>query len=174
MDTNKDSNLFIYLKNKYGEECVRLLRKWEITIKKMVGYRNHRRFMLKCIKASVTPVSCKLKNPLKTTKCYNIIHKAEKQLLYERIRNINNILDMYGQTRFKQYSHLKIMLNEHEHDINRCLQLINKVKEHRHDKIKRKQINKFKHLYFKKYGCHHNFSRGSPNFDNTQHQLKVL
>ena len=117
----------------------------------MGDYRNHRRFMLKCIKASVTPVSCKLKNTINTTRSYNIIHKVEKQLLYERIRNINNILDMYLKMRSKQSSCLKIMLNECEHDINRCLQLINKVKEHRHDKITRKQIDKFKCLYFKKY-----------------------
>ena len=50
-------------------------------------------FTLKCIKASINPVSCKLKNPLKTRKSYNIIHKAEKQLLYECIRNINNTLE---------------------------------------------------------------------------------
>ena len=68
MDTNKDSNLFSYLRTKYGEDCVRLLRKWEITIEKMADYRNHRRFTLKCIKASITPVSCKVKNPLKTRK----------------------------------------------------------------------------------------------------------
>ena len=43
---------------------------------------------------------------------------------------------MDEQTRSKQYPHLKNMLNEHEHDINRCLQLINKVKEHRHEKSK--------------------------------------
>ena len=61
----------------------------EITIKKMADNRNHRRFMLKCIKASVTPVSCKLKNLLKSRKSYAIIHKAEKQILYERLRNIN-------------------------------------------------------------------------------------
>ena len=114
--------------------------------------------MLKCIKASVTPVSCKLKNPIKTTRSYNIIQKAEEELLYERIRNINNILDMYEQRRNKLYFHLQIMPNGHEHDINRCLQLINKVKEHRHDKIKRRQINKFKCLYFKKYGYHPNSS----------------
>ena len=31
-------------------------RKWQ-------DYRNHRRFMLKCIRASITPVSCKIKAP---------------------------------------------------------------------------------------------------------------
>ena len=68
MDSNKVSNLFSYIRHKYGEDCVRLLSEWEITIKKMADYRCHRRFTLKCIKASVTPVSCKLKNPLKTRK----------------------------------------------------------------------------------------------------------
>ena len=147
MDTNKVSNLFRYLKNKYGEECVRLLRDWEFTIKKMADYRNHRRFTLRCIKASLTPVSCKLRNPLKTNKSYNIIYKGEKQLLYERIKNINSILYMYEHNRCKQYSCLRNMINENE--INSCLSLINRIKEHRHDKIKARQINKFECLYFK-------------------------
>ena len=95
MYTNKDSNLISYLRTKYGEDCVRLLRKWEITMKKMADYRNHRRFTLKCIKTGITPVSCKLKIPLKTSRSYEIIHEAEKQCLYERIRNINNTLDMF-------------------------------------------------------------------------------
>ena len=115
-----------------------MLRKWEITIKKMVDYRNHRRFMLKCIKSGITPVSCKLKNPLKTKRSYEIIHKAEKQLLYERIRNINRTLDMFEQNRSQYYSHLKNMINQHDQeiDIEKCIQFINKIKEHRHSKIK--------------------------------------
>ena len=64
MYSNKDSNLISDLRNKYGEYSVSLFRKWENTTKKMADYRNHRRFMLKCIKASITPVSCKLKPPL--------------------------------------------------------------------------------------------------------------
>ena len=60
MYTDKDSNLISDLRNKYGENSVRNFRKWEIITKKMADYRNHRRFMLKCIKASITPVSCKL------------------------------------------------------------------------------------------------------------------
>ena len=55
--------------------------------------------MLRCIKASITQVSCKLKNPLKTKKIYNIIHKAEKQLLYELVININNILESLNKQR---------------------------------------------------------------------------
>ena len=101
MYTDKDSNLISDLRTKYGEVGVRSFRKWEIIIRKMADYRNHRRFMLKCIKASITPVSCKLKNPFsyKSKKSYDIIHKAEKQLLYECIRNINNILAMLDKQR---------------------------------------------------------------------------
>ena len=76
-------------------------RKWEIITKKMADYRNHRRFTLKCIKASITPVSCKLKKPpsFRSIKSYQIIHRAEKQLLYECIRNINGILAMLDKHR---------------------------------------------------------------------------
>ena len=63
MDTNKVSNLFKYLKDKYGEEGVRLLRFWVFTVKKMSEHRNHRRFTLRCTKARVTPVSCRIRNP---------------------------------------------------------------------------------------------------------------
>ena len=65
--------------------------------------------MLKCIKASITPVSCKLKAPpsFRSSKSYQIIHKAEKQLLYERIRNINGILAMLDKQKQDQYSKFK-------------------------------------------------------------------
>ena len=61
MDINKDSNMFKYLKDKYGKEVVRLVRNWENTIKKMADFRNHRCFTIRCIKVRLTPVSCKLK-----------------------------------------------------------------------------------------------------------------
>ena len=60
------------------------------TIKKMADLRNHGYFTLRCIKVRLTPVSCKLKNPFqfKTAKRYQFIHKAERQLLYHRVRSI--------------------------------------------------------------------------------------
>ena len=61
----------------------------------------------------ITPDSCKIKNPLKSSRSYKIIHKAEKKhLLYERIRNINNILYMYEHNRYKYYSQLRSMITE--------------------------------------------------------------
>ena len=66
MDTSKVSNIFKYLKDKYGEGSVGLVRKWENTIKKMADFRNHRCFTFRCIKVRLTPVSSKLKNPIQT------------------------------------------------------------------------------------------------------------
>ena len=153
MYTDKDSNLISDLRTRYGEESVRLFRKWEIIVKKMADYRNHRRFTIKCIKASITPISCKLKNPLSSSRSYQIIHKAEKQLLYERIRNINSILATQDKQREIQYQKFKDTLvqnnADHEQYLDRSRTFINKIKEHRHDKIKKKHINKFESLYFK-------------------------
>ena len=131
--------------------------------------------MLKCIKASITPVNCELKNPLKTRKCYDIIHNAEKQLLYERIRNFNNTLDMLEQNSSQYYSHLKSMINQLDQDldIRKCIQFINKIKEHRHSKIKGKHIDKFDHIYFKRFGYHHNFIRNYQNFNNINHNCTL-
>ena len=180
MYTDKDSNLISDLRTKYGEESVRLFRKWEIIVKKMVDYRNHRRFTIQCIKASITPVSCKLKNPLsyKSSRSYQIIHKAEKQLLYERIRNINSILATLDKQRENQYQKFKDTLNQnnldHEQYLERSRTFINRIKEHRHDKIKKKHIDKFKKLYFKRYGYHHNLNRHTSSFGNIDHNSQVL
>ena len=186
MYTDKDSNLISDLRTKYGEESVRTFRKLEITVKKMADFRNHGRFMLKCIKASITPVSCKLKNPLKTRKNYNIIQKVEKQLLYECIRNINNTLGTLEKQRESQYKKFKDLLNmlnmpnqqvqdayldpDPDSDLERCRLFINKIKEHRHNKTKRRQIDKFDHLFFKHYGYHHNLSRQTQNLKNIDTQ----
>ena len=78
MDSNKDSNSFGYLQDKYGEESVRLLRLWEFTVKKMVDHRNHTRFTLRHIKVGITPVSCKIRNSLKSSRSYKMINKEER------------------------------------------------------------------------------------------------
>ena len=119
----------------------------------------------------ITLVSCKLKNPLKFRKSYNIIHKTEKQLLYERIRNINSTLETFEEQRKRQYLQFKNMLNmlnlhDQDVDLERCILFVNKIKEHRHNKTKKRQINKFNCLFYKRYGYHHNPNRQTQNFGN--------
>ena len=60
----------------------------------MVDFKNNRRFLLRCLNKDLIPVSIKLQSTIRTPKGLNIIHKAEKALLNERIRTINNTLDM--------------------------------------------------------------------------------
>ena len=120
----KVSNLFSYLKEKYGDDGVRLLRLCAFIVKKMADNRNHRGFTLRCIKAGITPVSCKIRNPLNSSRSYQIIHKAKKQLLYERVRNINSILYMYKHNRSKVYSQLRNPIKE---DLIKCIHLFNNI-----------------------------------------------
>ena len=47
MDSNIVGNIFSHLKDKYGEESVRVLRLWTFTVKKMADHRNHGRFTLR-------------------------------------------------------------------------------------------------------------------------------
>ena len=51
--------------------------------------------------------------------------------------------------------------------MDRCRLFINKIKEHRHDNIKNKHIEKFEKLHFKQYGYHHNINRHTPSFNDS-------
>ena len=105
---------------------------------------------------------CKLKNPLqfKTAKCYQIIHKVERQLLYDRVRSINRLLENLEKHQFINYTCLREVISED--DLFICIWFINKIKEHRHIKTKNRQIDKFKWVLIKS-GCHHN---QQPSLDN--------
>ena len=65
-----------------------------------------------------------------------------------------------------------MLANQHnqDSDLERCRLFINKIKDHRHSKIKGKHIDKFKRLYFKCYGYHNNLNRHAENINNTNHQ----
>ena len=87
-------NPHAFIKEEFGEENVWRLQLWGKIEKKMANYRNHRRFAIKCLKKEVIPVSIKLKTNIHTTKASEIIRRAEKQLLNECIRTINNMIEL--------------------------------------------------------------------------------
>ena len=149
MDINNGSNIFKYLKDKYGEEIVGLPRNWENTIKKMAAFRNHRHFSLRCLKVRITPVRCNLKHLLHfksstrwTDNCCMI--ESEASIKYWKI---------WKKHQFIKNTCLKEIILED--DLFTCIWFINKIKEHRHIKTKNRQIDKFKWLIIKN-GCHHN------------------
>ena len=108
----------------------------------------------------ITPESCIIKNPIKTPRSYNIIHKAEKQLLYKRIRNINNNLYMYELKRSECYSQLRSLIQD-DRNISQCILPINKIKEFRHNKTRPRQKEKFNRLISKMNGYLYNHNFGT-------------
>ena len=55
---------------------------------------------------------------------------------------------------------------DHEQTLQRARVFIHRIKDHRHNKIRNKQINKFERLFYKIRGYHHNLIRHNNNLDN--------
>ena len=68
-----------------------------------------------------------LKNLVKIRKGEGIIHKAEKQLLNERIRNINYTLKCYEHERYMYQNEIKDLIDQEIW--NACMAEIERVKE---------------------------------------------
>ena len=88
-------NIHTHIEIEYGKENVQTFRRWEKLEYKMADFENHRRFTLRCLSKQVIPVSVRLKSTIKTPKGRDIIRKAERALLNERVRSINNSLTMF-------------------------------------------------------------------------------
>ena len=87
-------NLHAFIKQEFGEDSVLKLQLWEKTEKKMANYQNHGRFTIKCLERDIIPMSIKLKTSIYTRKAPEIIRRAERQLLNEHIRSINNMIEI--------------------------------------------------------------------------------
>ena len=73
---------------------------------------NHRRFSLRCLSKDLIPVSVRLKSNVKTLTGRQIIKKAERALLNERIRSINNSIAMFTIQRDTCMNQLKDNLDK--------------------------------------------------------------
>ena len=143
-------NLHAFIKQEFGEESVLKLHLWERTEKKMADYKNHRRFLIKCLKRDIIPVSIKLKTCLYTRKASEIIRRAEKQLLNEHIRSINNMIEINMFRRDTYFHQLERVIDQET--LQECKNFINKVRECRHKKVLDRQIKTFKALVQKTNG----------------------
>ena len=81
---------------KYGLEALQQLCLWEKSIIRVSNYKNHRIFTLKCIGQNLIPVSIRLKlirgKQNISASARKIIERAEKQLMQDRVRGINNTI----------------------------------------------------------------------------------
>ena len=158
-------NLHAFIKQEFGEESVLKLQLWEKVEKKMANYKNHRRFSIKCLKRDIIPVSIRLRTCLYTRKASQIIRKAEKQLLNECIRSINNTIEINMFRRDAYFHQLERELDQGT--LQECINFINKVRECRHRKVQDRQIKKFNVLVQKTSGCSKQDARKNREKDGT-------
>ena len=83
-----------FIEENHGLESQQLLQEWEKWVIKDSDNKNHRRFTLRCISKNLIPVCVRLKSTSnsRSRRAKEIIHRAEKQLLQDRIKCINGIL----------------------------------------------------------------------------------
>ena len=138
----------------------------------MADFANHQRFTLRCLSEDLVPVSiCLIKN-IKTPKGIQIIHKAERALLNERVRSINNSINMFKSQRDTCMVHLEEVLDTHW--MARCKDFIEIGRETQHLKTQKRQIDKFNRLIQKKkqkeecnmHGIHSGYHSNTANQNN--------
>ena len=129
-----------------GKNTISIFRNWEKMEGKVSNFQNHRRFLLRCLSQEVIPVSLRLKNLTRTQKGDGIIKRAEKQLLNERIRNINYKIEKYQHDKHMYENQLHEILKEDQVMWNACKEEVLKRKESRHQKVLNRQISKLERL----------------------------
>ena len=88
--------LFNLIREKCGQNHVQSFRKLETLSKQHARHSNHLRFNLRCKHEGIIPRSLNIQSPIKSKGAMEIIDKAKKQLLRERIslnvKKVDNIV----------------------------------------------------------------------------------
>ena len=102
-------HLFTEVRSLYGQPAVKHIRDLENTEKKLARHRQHLTFTHRCKDNWITPTSLKIRCPINTEKAKNIIKRAEKELIGERIRVVNNKIRFLQHKRESQKNHLETL-----------------------------------------------------------------
>ena len=132
------------MEEKHGKESLHLLWEWEILQIKDSDYSNHCRFTLRCLSKDLIPVSVRLKSTINTRRAKQIIHKAERQFLQDRIKTTNGIL--WDNSVRIDRCRLRLAYLVTSTTMEKYTNFINKVRECRFSKVKDKQLHKFHRL----------------------------
>ena len=136
------------IKEQYGIEALQQLQLWEKSELKGSNYRNHRIFTLRCISQNLTPVSIKLKpNHKVSASARKIIEKAERQLMQDRVRAINRVIEASDNNRDNNRDRLASLVTST--DLEKCGNFLEKVRKERYNRVKVRQVRKFHILYGK-------------------------
>ena len=89
----------------------------------------------------ITPVSLKLKNNIGTYNSKCIIHKTERKLLNERIRNINNTIENLEHVKYMYECELKGIVSKEIY--KECEEYMEYAKDTMHNNVLQRQVSKF-------------------------------
>ena len=145
MNRNRMRNLHESIGREFGLENVTILRKWEQLEKKIANFKNHRRFTLRCLSQNVTPTSLKLKSNIKTYRGKSILERAERQLMNECVRSINNSIATWTCLRDTCMKTLQDQISDFQ--FQECSNFIERIKESRHQVVLKRQLSKFNCLW---------------------------
>ena len=96
---------------------------------------------MRCLKQDIIPVSIRMKTNVKTPRGLYIIKTAEKALLNERIRSVNNMINMLKKQIDTCMEQLKTCLEERV--MEECKVFINNKREARQNSTLARQLLKF-------------------------------
>ena len=152
-------NIHSCLTTQYGKESVEIYWRWEKYKYKMVDFQNHRHFSLRCLSKDITPTSVRLKSTIRTPKAKYIIKRAERALLNERIRSINNTIAMFENLRDTCINQLEAILDKEI--MEECREFIEIRRERRHLSTLERHLSKFRRLCHEKSGGHSKLWHGT-------------
>ena len=141
-------NIHLHIWQEYGQESVKELQIQEKIENKIADFKKNRWFLLRCLREDIIPVSIRLKSNVKTPTSLNILKKVKRALLNEKIRTINNVLEMLEHQRGTCINKLSRVLDQEA--MEECKVFMNNTKEARHLKtIDYKKKAKFEMLWLK-------------------------
>ncbi|XP_072043129.1 uncharacterized protein [Amphiura filiformis] len=167
-------NLFKSLRDIYGKTTVKHLRDLENCERKLARHRNHLVYTLRCRDLSLTPPSLKIKCPINTKKAKDIILQAQRNLLRERVRVINNKLVNLKSQKSDLEKKLKAIIpakSELDKEISSHLA---RIRENTFEKTKCRHVRKLQNLTERDQNkkSKHGLSTGATEPDLTGTQLK--
>ena len=147
-NTGSINNIFSLIKVQYGASILAKVRRLERLRIKFGKYSNHLRFSLRCLHSDLLPNDLRLKCKVHTQRAKNIIQRASKQLLQERIRlNHNKRVNLKKEIEQGDAA-LKNILSQEHYDNVKLIHDSTQTREM--NTSKERQLNKFNRLVSRK------------------------
>ena len=141
-------NLFNQIRINYGQDRVKELRQCESVERKLSRHRNHLVFSLRCKDEGIIPTSLRIRCPIQSRKAHDIIAKARKDLLNERIHITSKKVSVLKLQAQEKTTCLLSKLSAEEGEV--VSSHLQRSKEHEYTKTKQRHMAKLERLKTKK------------------------